>query len=181
LTRIQFPIETERLLLRPMTEADAEEMHEVYGDPSTFQYIEKGPAGSIEETRLRIAYKAAAQEQHGFSLWAVVERASGRVIGDCGLQLLEGGPDVEIGYKLARAVRGRGLAAEAGRACLAVGFDELGLERIVAVAHPDNVASRRVMKKLGMTLMGSGHHYGGDTVLYAITREEEAEAAARVE
>jgi RimJ/RimL family protein N-acetyltransferase len=181
LTRIEFPIETERLLLRPMTDADAEEMHEVYGDPSTFQYIERGPAASVAETRERIAEKAAHQEAHGFALWAVVERASGRVVGDCGLQMLEGGPEVELGYKLARAVRGRGLAAEAGRACIVVGFDDLELERIVAVTHPDNVASRRVMKKLGMTLMGRGRHYGTETVLYAITRAEEAEAAARVE
>jgi RimJ/RimL family protein N-acetyltransferase len=181
LTRIEFPVETERLLLRPMTEADAEEMHEVYGDPSTFHYIERGPAASVDETRERIAEKVAHQEAHGFALWAVVERASERVVGDCGLQMLEGGPEVELGYKLARPVRGRGLAAEAGRACIVVGFDDLELERIVAVTHPDNVASRRVMKKLGMTLMGRGRHYGTETVLYAITRAEEAEFAARVE
>ena len=108
---------------------------------------------------------------------AASDRASGRVIGDCGLQMLEGGPQVEIGYKLARAVRGRGLAAEAGRACLAAGFDELGLERIVAVADPDNVASRRVMKKLGMTLMGRGRHYGSETVLYEIRRTAPAPPA----
>jgi ribosomal-protein-alanine N-acetyltransferase len=181
LTGIDFPIETERLVIRPMTAADAEEMHAVYSDPSTFRYIGRGPAQSLDETRARIAEKAAHQAEHGFSLWAVVERASGRVVGDCGLQLLEGGPEVELGYRLAHEVRGRGLATEAGRACLIAGFDDLGLDRIVAVAQPENVASRRVMKKLGMTLMGLGRHYGAQSVLYAITRDEEAAAEALAE
>jgi ribosomal-protein-alanine N-acetyltransferase len=176
LTRIEFPIETERLLIRPMAVEDAEDLHEVYSDPTTFEYINVEPAGSLDETRSRIEWKVLHQANHGFALWAVVERASGRVIGDCGLQLLEGGPEVEIGWKLARDVRGRGLATEAARACLIAGFDDLELDRIVAVADPENVASRRVMKKLGMTLMGMGRHYGGETVLYAITRTEEAAA-----
>jgi [ribosomal protein S5]-alanine N-acetyltransferase len=181
LSRIRFPIETARLELRPMSQEDAEELHEVYSDPSTFRYISRGPSESIEETRARIAEKMRHQEEHGFAMWAVCERASGRVVGDCGLQLLEGGPQVELGYRLARPVRGRGLATEAGRACLVAGFDDLELDRIVAVAHPENVASRRVMKKLGMTLMGLGNHYGADTVLYAITRAQEAESSARAE
>jgi ribosomal-protein-alanine N-acetyltransferase len=181
LTGIDFPIETERLVIRPLVEDDAEELHAVYGDAPTFRYIERGPSKSVEETRERIAEKVAHQQQHGFAMWAVVERASGRVVGDCGLQLLEGGPDVELGYRMAHEVRGRGLATEAGRACLIAGFDDLGLDRIVAVAQPENVASRRVMKKLGMTLMGLGHYHGTEAVLYAITRAEEAAAEALAE
>jgi [ribosomal protein S5]-alanine N-acetyltransferase len=181
LSRIRFPIETARLLLRPMTVADAEELHEVYSDPTTFRYIGNEPSRSIEETRERIAEKVRHQEEHGFALWAVCERASGRVVGDCGLQLLEGGPQVEVGYRLAHAVRGRGLATEAARASLVAGFDDLELDRIVAVAQPGNIASRRVMKKLGMTLMGLGQYYGSEGVLYAITRAQEAEASAQAE
>jgi len=181
LSRIRFPIETARLKLRPVTLDDAEELHEVYSDASTFRYIGAEPSASIEETRERIARTMRHQEEHGISLWAVCERNGDRVVGDCGLQLLEGGPQVELGYRLAHGVRGRGLATEAGRACLVAGFDDLELERIVAVAAPDNIASRRVMKKLGMTLMGLGHHYGQETVLYAITRAQEAEASARAE
>ncbi len=179
MTRIDFPLETGRLLIRPMETADAADLHLIYSDPSTFQYIARGPADSIDETLGRIAEKAAHQDEHGFSIWSVCERASGRVVGDCGLQMLEGGPEVELGYRMAHAVRGRSIATEAGHACLIAGFDDLELDRIVAVTAPENVASRRVMKKLGMTLMGLGSHYGRETVLYAITRAQEAEAEGR--
>jgi ribosomal-protein-alanine N-acetyltransferase len=170
-------IETERLLLRPAIAADAEDLHAVFSDPSTFEYIGSEPEPSIDHTRDRIESKAAVQAKCGFSLWSVVERSSGRVIGDCGLQYLEGGPDVELGYKLGREFRGHGYATEAARASLAFGFDQLGLDRIVAVAWPENTASRRVMEKTGMTLVGPGHHYGHETVLYEITRAARARPA----
>jgi RimJ/RimL family protein N-acetyltransferase len=161
-------LETERLVMRPMEAGDAEELHAVYSDPSTFEFIALGPAQSIEKTLERISVKSAHQTRHGFALWSVVERESRRVIGDCGLQMLEGGPDVELGYKLGSAYRGRGYATEAGRAWLEHGFGKLGLDRIVAVTAPDNRASRGVMEKLGMTLVGPGRHYGRETVLYEI-------------
>lgn len=181
MSRIEFPLETGRLLIRPMTLDDADDLHEVYSDPTTYRFIGMEPSQSIEETRERIAVRIRHQEEHGFAIWAVCEQTNHRVVGDCGLQLLEGGPQVELGYRLARSARGRGIATEAGRACLVAGFDDLELDRIVAVTDPANVASRRVMKKLGMTLMGLGRHYGRETVLYAITRAQEAEAAAQAE
>lgn len=156
-----------------MEAGDAEDLHAVYSDPTTFEFIAAGPARSIAETEERIVVKSAHQARHGFALWSVVERESRRVIGDCGLQMLEGGPDVELGYKLGREYRGRGYATEASRAWLAHGFGELGLERIVAVTWPGNRASRNVMEKLGMTLVGPGEYYGRDAVLYEILRPGE--------
>ena len=100
-------LETERLVLRPMTVGDVEEMHEIYSDETTFQFIAGGPCRSIDETLERVQEKIAHQKQQGFSLGVVIERSTGMVVGDCGLQLLEGGPDVEVGYKMARRVRGR--------------------------------------------------------------------------
>jgi len=157
-----------------MEEADAEDLHAVYSDPSTFEYIGSDPTRSIEETLERIALKAAHHDRHGFALWSVIERASGRVVGDCGLQMLEGGPDVEVGYKLGREYRGRGYATEGARASLDFGFEQAGLDRIVAVTSPVNRPSRNVMEKLGMTLVGPGRHYGRETVLYEIRRTERA-------
>jgi ribosomal-protein-alanine N-acetyltransferase len=173
-------VETERLVLRPMEVGDAEELHAVYSDPTTFEFIAAGPARSIDETLERIALKSAHQTRHGFSLWTVVERESRRVIGDCGLQMLEGGPDVELGYKLGREFRGRGFATEAARASLAHGFGPLGLDRIVAVAWPANRASRHVMEKCGLTLVGPGVYYGQESVLYeALNPAGRATPAAR--
>jgi RimJ/RimL family protein N-acetyltransferase len=153
-----------------MRPEDAAQLHVMYSDPTTLEYISSSPHRTIDDTLAGIARRSEHQEEHGFALWSVVERASGRVVGDCGLQMLEGGPEVELGYKLARDARGRGYATEAARAWIEHGFRELALERIVAVAWPDNVASRRVMEKVGMTLRGPGHHYGHETVLYEISR-----------
>jgi RimJ/RimL family protein N-acetyltransferase len=146
---------------------DAEQLHAVYADPTTARYVGGGyPLETIDGTIAVIERKRRHAAEHGFGPFSVVELASGRVIGDCGLQLLEGGPDVELGYKLGREFRGRGYATEASRASLDYGFEQLGLERIVAVAWPENAASIRVMEKAGMSFAGRGHHYGHETVVY---------------
>jgi ribosomal-protein-alanine N-acetyltransferase len=175
---IRFPLETERLSIRPMVLADADDLHALHADPTTWDYISSRPSETLDETMARVARQVEEQDQLGFSMWAVVERASGKVVGDCGLQMLEGNPEMEIGWHVARAWRGRGIATEAARACLAAGFDQLGLDRIVAVAWPTNGASLRVMEKLGMNRVGPAFHYQHETVLYTLTRQEAAAAAA---
>jgi RimJ/RimL family protein N-acetyltransferase len=170
-------LETERLILRPFEPGDAEDIHAVYSDPTTFEYLRAGPSESIEDTREVLARLEQRLRERGFAMGAVVERSSGRVIGDCGLQHLEDGPQVEVGYRMGREYRGRGYTTEATRAWLTYGLDTLGLERIVAVARPANVASTRVMEKAGMRFVGPGHHYGADTVVYEITRAGRAAPA----
>jgi RimJ/RimL family protein N-acetyltransferase len=167
---IEFPLVTERLELRPMRREDEEALHAIWSHPSTLAALDFHDEYTLAMTRERIAEKRAHQTFHGFAIWTAVERATGAVVGDCGLQLLEGGPEVEVGWRMAPDRRGRGYATEAGSASLEVGFGELGLTRIVAVTHPDNAGSRRVMEKLGMTLVGPGFHYGGETVLYELSR-----------
>ena len=83
-----------------------------------------------------------------------MERASGRLVGEAGLQPLDGGPDVELTYTLARAAWGRGYATEAARAVLRWAFAGLLLPRVEAVADPGNHASLRVLEKAGMVPLG---------------------------
>jgi len=85
----------------------------------------------------------------------------------------EGGPailEIEVGYHLARAFWGRGYATEAARACVRFGFEQLNLERIVAVVQPANVASRRVLEKCGLTYTGMGYYYKAECKVYAAVR-----------
>ena len=152
----------------------------MYGDRETMRWIGGGDAysKSLEESEARLGRLIDHQERHGFSLWAVTERASGSVIGDCGLILLaHRGPEVELGYRLGKPYWGRGYATEAAGAWLAHGFGELGLERIVAVTHPENVASRRVLEKIGMRFDGPTLYEGARAWLYA--RERDAAALSR--
>lgn len=164
-------IETPRLLLRPWTLDDVGDAHAIYRDPEVMRFLGGVTHQSIEETRTVIASRAMAHHAlHGFSLWAAVEKDSGRVIGSCGLKFLEGGMDVEVGYHFARAAWGRGYATEGATASVRYGFERLGLRRILGVVNPQNFASQHVLEKAGLTYQGMGYYYNGDVKVYAADR-----------
>jgi ribosomal-protein-alanine N-acetyltransferase len=117
-----------------------------------------------------LARYSASWATRGWGVWALIDRASGRLIGECGLLQLAESPDVELVYLLERDRWGQGLAAEAGREVLRHAFERLGLPRIVAVAHPEHAASRRVMEKLGMRQEADREVFGFRAVCYAVTR-----------
>jgi RimJ/RimL family protein N-acetyltransferase len=155
---VSLPITTERLIIRPCTEADLEDLHAVWSDPEVMGAI-PSEAFNLEQSRARLTEKISHQERHGFSKWAVVEKASGTVIGECGVHYLEGGPDIELGYKLARAHWGQGLAAEAAQACLSWALKERP-ERIVAIVDPGNARSVRILDKIGLVRDGTFSRFG---------------------
>ena len=172
-------IETERLVLRPLALADLGPMHDVYADREVMRYIGRGGAHSetIEESERRLQRLIDHQEKHGFSLWAVTERASGTVMGDGGLILYaHRGPEIELGFRLAKPYWGKGYATELARAWIAHAFAELGLERILGVAHPENVASQRVLEKAGLRFQGMTAYEGTKARLYAVERGDAATA-----
>ncbi len=107
--------------------------------------------------------------QRGYSFLAVTERATGTLIGDGGLHPMGGvGPDVELGYTLARSAWGRGYATELGVALVEYAFTVLRVPRVVAQVEPANAASRHVLAKLGMTARAERTAYGRPHLLYAI-------------
>lgn len=163
-----LPLETERLIIRSFTLDDAEAMFKVLGDAETMRYFLIWLAKSVENARGFIRWVTGMEKEFGYSFWAVVEKESGEVIGDCGLAALEGeGPEVELGCDLRRDKWNQGYATEAGARCLEYGFGELKLERIVAVTNPQNLAARRALQKLGFAEEGKGEHYGSESVVYA--------------
>jgi RimJ/RimL family protein N-acetyltransferase len=87
----------------------------------------------------------------GYGQWALVERATGEVVGRAGLWEPEGWPGLEVGWLLARRHWGRGFATEGGRAAIAHAFGELGAEHVISVIRPDNTPSIRVAERLGET------------------------------
>lgn len=172
-----FPIETERLLIRPFELDDAEQIHAVWSDPEVMRWIPSGPLPTLDATRQKIQRFLAHQAAHGFSLWPVRERATGRIVGDRGLLLIGWtGPEVELAYRFGRASWGQGYATEAAGACLRYGFEVLVLERIIAVTDPTHVASRRVMEKNGLRRVGLAQYYGKELVKYVRDRSASAMA-----
>jgi [ribosomal protein S5]-alanine N-acetyltransferase len=166
---IRFPIETERLLLRPFTRDDADALHAIWGDSAARRFGGPGwPRPETAEDTLRYLEPIlAGQAERGYASWAVIERETGRLVGDCGLFPADDvGPDVELAYGLAPDVWGRGYATEAAAACLRVGFEELGVDRIVADVDPGNAASIRVLEKVGFERTGEK----GGKLLYAAAR-----------
>jgi RimJ/RimL family protein N-acetyltransferase len=157
---------TERLVLRPPTLDDLPAWHAIYVDAEEVWY--GAPRSSLDENRDKLERQIAQFEEHGFGMCAV--ELAEETIGAAGLQHLEGGPEIEVGYRFLKEHWGHGYATESARASIAYGFDDVGLERIVAVALETNVASRRVLEKCGLHEIGLTHVYGLEHVKYEIRR-----------
>ncbi|WP_435010625.1 GNAT family N-acetyltransferase [Tundrisphaera lichenicola] len=144
-------LETDRLTLRHLTPDDLDALEAIQSDPMVMRYFPSAPR-SRDETLRDLERCIAWQAEHGFSLWAALDRLDGRLIGRCGLlpQSLQGRKEVEIAYLIAPTHWGRGLATEAALAIRDHGFDRLGLDRLVSIIHRDNLASRRVAEKAGL-------------------------------
>jgi ribosomal-protein-alanine N-acetyltransferase len=145
-------LETERLLLREFVHGDVDALAAVISDPETMRFYperrDRAGVGSwIERNRRRY-------RDDGHGLWAMVLKSSGEVMGDCGLtrQTVDGVDEIEIGYHVRRDLWGRGFAPEAAAACRDYGFEKLGVARLISLIRPENLPSRRVAEKIGLTL-----------------------------
>ena len=117
------------------------------------------------------------QREHGFAFWAVVDRGSGALIGDAGLEVTEHG--VELGYTLARTAWGQGLATEAARLCVAAAFGPLELPRLVALADVENPASARVLETIGFLHAGRSVAFGRPHHAFELTPDQVVTSAVR--
>ncbi len=167
-------LETARLRLRQWREEDLDAYARICADPEVMRYMGGGPL-TRDETERRVEKIVRSWEERGFGLWAVEYKETGTFIGRIGLQYHEEWPEgehkTEVSWLLDRSFWGRGFATEGARASVRYGFEELGLERIISIALPQNLASRRVMEKTGLTLRGRTRWRDHDMVWYAIDRQ----------
>ena len=171
-------LETTRLFLRKFNENDIDAVFAMRSDEDVMRFIREPQIDRAEaESWVKLVSSRWETEKIGFC--AVIEKSSGRFIGWCGLWRLKETDEIEVGYALIRDFRDKGCATEASEAFLIYGFENLNLQEIVAVARPENRASRRVMEKLGMTYDYTGKFYERDLVHYSVTREEFFNAKAR--
>jgi RimJ/RimL family protein N-acetyltransferase len=165
-------IETDRLRLRPLTFADLPVLQRFRADDEVSRYIGGAAMQSPEAVARRLQFYISCHERYGFGMSAIISKADDEMIGWGGLQPLEDSGEIEVGYGFAKDFWGQGYATETAAACLRYGFEQAGLARIVAVAIPENVNSRRVMEKIGMKFEREAVFYSSTCVLYAITRAE---------
>lgn len=159
-----FLILTSRLRLRPLQRVDLDALTEIYQHPEVARWIGSHTRQDVEG---EIAQHIAHQAKLGWSFWGVEDRATGRLIGDCGLQPLEHrGPEPELGYDFHPDVWGRGIATEAAQAVMRHALGPFGLGRVVAVVKPAHLASQRVLVKAGLYPAGTRTAYGEQMLLY---------------
>lgn len=163
-----FSIRTERLLLRPVTADDIDDLVALHDDPLVAEYLgardrewyEWRIAASLEEWKLR---------GHGFVV--IADAGSGRFLGRGGFKFWPEFGETELGWVLRPQARGRGIATEAARALLDWGFEELPVPYVTAMIRPGNEASIAVAERLGMSPSREDELRGDEVVVYSIDRE----------
>lgn len=165
-------IHTPRLWIRPLRLEDVEPLAKLWTDPQVTQYM----GGPRDYDRLvnNLAADAAAEPPR-YDLWPVIERASGRLVGHCGIldKEVDGVMEYELVYVLAPAVWGLGYAGEAAAALRDDAFDRLGLDRIISLIEPEHEASRRVAERAGLRLEKETVRSGGRRMLvFALDRTQ---------
>jgi len=163
-------IETRRLTLRPLDRGDLDAISDLLGDAEALEHW--GPPLDRAGAEAWIERNLARYEDVGFGRCAVLLRETGELVGDCGLvpTSVEDVAEVELGWNVTRAQRGRGIATEAAAAWRDHAFAALGLPRIVSMIGERNLPSRRVAVKLGLRLERPALWDGGPMLMYSLAR-----------
>ena len=162
-------IETERLLLRPLTMEDLDEFVAVHAHPDVVRHIRPFDRdGAIQ--RLQADQREWAEWGHG--LLAIVKRDSGQFLGRAALKYWPQFEETEVGWVLRREAWGHGFATEAARACAAWGFRNLDVPYLTAMIRPGNSRSIRVAERLGMTPLRNDFLLGDPVIVHSVSRDE---------
>lgn len=162
----------QRLILRPHREEDAPFMVELNSDPAVTAHVPDGPlpGPDVAKEIIKSLRKQFLEKQIG--RFVVEDPNTKRAIGWCGLKWLEETDEIDLGYRFLKETWGKGIATEAARTCLNYGFNQLQFSRITAKVLPQNIASSKVLKKLGMREIGKVTEDGEEYLYYEITRIE---------
>jgi RimJ/RimL family protein N-acetyltransferase len=172
-------LETDRLVLRPLSMDDLDEIARFLADPETMRYIGAGGTRTREQAQATLELMMRSFEARGYGLLAVERREDGALVGRCGLLVWDPETwtltedddrpvEIEIGYLVGRDYWGRGYATEAAVAIRDWAQAELGFERLICLIYPDNARSIRVAEKLGMTRDGEIEIFGKRVTRYAL-------------
>jgi [ribosomal protein S5]-alanine N-acetyltransferase len=168
-------LDTPRLILREFSPDDADALASVLSDPETMRFYPAALDRAGVEDWIARNCRRYAKDGHG--LWAMILRMNGELVGDCGLtvQEIDGANEIEIGYHVRRDHWGQGLATESARACRDYGFAHLPVDQLISLIRPENLASRRVAEKTGMTIWKQVIRKSLPHLVYSILREPSPE------
>jgi ribosomal-protein-alanine N-acetyltransferase len=143
-------LETERLILDAWQVPDVQALRPIATDTEVMRYITGGVPWTDDQIQTFVERQLKLYSERGLCRWKLVSKATGEMMGFCGVGFWRDNPDPEIGWWLARRYWGQGLATEAASAALRDAFERVRLDRIISIARPENTASLRVMDKLGL-------------------------------
>jgi len=148
--------ETERLVVKPTVEADAEFIFELLNSPNWLKYIGNRNVTSIGSAREYIKLKMLPQlERLGFGNYTVIRKSDQIKMGICGLYDRDGLDGLDIGFAFLPEYEGKGYAFESANKLKQVAFTEFGITEIVAITTHNNTASQKLLEKMGLTLTGT--------------------------
>ena len=166
-------LETDRLVLRQIIPEDFEDLFKMNRDPQIMKYVGDGSTRTHEEMKNELDMLISHYiRKPGLGIWATELKANNCFIGASGLVYYDNTSEIEVGYRMQKEFWKNGYATEASKGLLEYGFTKLNLKKIVSSAHVDNVASRRVMEKIGMTYIDDRFHYGCLQAYYEISANE---------
>jgi RimJ/RimL family protein N-acetyltransferase len=167
-----FLIETERLGLRELMLGDAENVARFLLDQQAMRYYDRVYSSGDETAWIKSNLERYRKD--GFGLWAMIRKADGAFLGDCGITLqdIEGEKLPEVGYHVIREYQRKGYASEAAAASLDYAFREFRFPAVFSYCRPDNHPSRGVMEKIGMRFLKEYSSCGRDHAVYRMEAVE---------
>lgn len=148
--------QTPRLVLRQITIDDAPLILKLNSNPEIVKYLHEPPLKTVEQAEEIITSIILPQYKNNLGRWAIITKDNHDFIGWCGLKYRQEIDEIDLGYRLMQKAWGKGFASEAAQHCLAHGFNKLNLKIITGRAHIENLASIKVLEKIGMDFIGEG-------------------------
>lgn len=162
-------LETSRLYLREMVETDAQSVYELNRDPKVIKHTGDIPFKNTEDAR-KFLIDYNHYEKYGFGRWAVIRMTDQAFLGWCGLKYTPELNEYDIGYRFYKKYWGMGYATEAAQACIEWGFQNIDTDIIIGRTMPENIASFKVLEKVGLKYYETRLENNGQLLVYKIRK-----------
>ena len=162
-------LESQRLVLRPVRDADLDAYAAMSADPDVMRYIGDGKTMDRNESWRSLAFLLGHWELRGFGMWAVTARGDDRMLGRVGFLQPEGWPGFEIGWQFAKEAWGKGYATEAAQRALQYCRENMAQREVISLIYPENAPSIRVAERLGEKFLRVHEMRMGTVCIYGMT------------
>lgn len=161
---------TPRIILRAFTSEEITRLHQILLNPNVLRYFPSSDPPSFDKVQKLVEKQQKHWDEHGYGWWALSLAEGDQLMGWCGLNFLPETSEIELKYLLAETFWGRGIATEASRVSLKYTLTDTEIDTIIGLVHPENIASQRVLEKVGMSLVERKEYFGMECLRYIVQR-----------